>query len=279
MNPSSVLLLIVELYKGDIHGGGLSHSAYADVEVDGKVIFSTQVCKSPHIWNEKCTHIFPSLQAMNETSLVTIIVYKKRWTSKTRFKQVGRYSIRVDDLLGHLNTGMIQYDKELTPPAGNVTLKGNISFGIALHTSGDDAVSRASFAKEVSDATARTSFSDLVNLAAAAGSPEEGEGSPKKTSPPSHKWSMKEQLALAEVRQRLAGPLAACPQFPEVVGDRVILRFLCARQFDIDATVKQYGGFLAWRKERNVDSIRDQIAFGGKNSPIKFPKGDIVIPM
>lgn len=48
---------------------------------------------------------------------------------------------------------------------------------------------------------------------------------------------------------------------------------------DIDAATKAMKGFLLWRKENNVDEIRQEIVYGGKNTPFKFPKGKLILKL
>lgn len=62
-----------------------------------------------------------------------------------------------------------------------------------------------------------------------------------------------------------------------VVGDRRLLRFLRGQQHKIDEACKMYGNFLKWRKANNVDAIRQDIIYGGKDTPFKFPCGQKII--
>jgi hypothetical protein len=48
------------------------------------------------------------------------------------------------------------------------------------------------------------------------------------------RWSPKEVSAIDEIRRRLSTKIAARTQYPEVIGDRKILRFLRGHNFDID---------------------------------------------
>lgn len=91
------------------------------------------------------------------------------------------------------------------------------------------------------------------------------------------RWSEEEELALAEIRLRLKDLLDQQPPFPEVVGDRRILRFLRGKQMNIDDATDLYRDFLLWRKKNNVDQIRQEILYGGRNSPFFFPKGKVII--
>lgn len=64
-----------------------------------------------------------------------------------------------------------------------------------------------------------------------------------------------------------------------VVGDRRLLRFLRGQQHRIDEAVKMYGNFLKWRKANNVDEVRQDIIYGGKDTPFKFPFGAKIIAL
>lgn len=90
------------------------------------------------------------------------------------------------------------------------------------------------------------------------------------------RWTPQEHAEIAIVRTRLADLLAASPNFPEVVGDRKIIRFLRGHDHNVDKVCDLYGKFLVWRKECNVDEIRRNIVEGGMDHPLKFPKGEII---
>lgn len=64
-----------------------------------------------------------------------------------------------------------------------------------------------------------------------------------------------------------------------VVGDRRILRFLRGKQLNVDTASEMYINFLRWRRENNVDRIRQEIVYGGKDSPMKFPNGAKIIEL
>lgn len=64
-----------------------------------------------------------------------------------------------------------------------------------------------------------------------------------------------------------------------VVGDRRLLRFLRGQQHRIDEATKMYGNFLKWRKANNVDEVRQDIIYGGKDTPFKFPSGAKIIAL
>lgn len=116
------------------------------------------------------------------------------------------------------------------------------------------------------------------------------------------RWIEKEVQAIAEIRKRLAVKLAEQPEFPEglflselqhamhniskfwflvvtVVGDRRLLRFLRGKQHNIEEATEMISNFLTWRKDNNVDSIRQDIVYGGKNTPLLFPSGQKIIDL
>jgi hypothetical protein len=79
--------------------------------------------------------------------------------------------------------------------------------------------------------------------------------------------------ALAEMRRVLKDELEKQPPFPEVVGDRRLLRFLRVKKHNVKEATALYAKFLKFRIEKNVDVIRQDIVYGGKNSPLDFPFG------
>jgi hypothetical protein len=105
------------------------------------------------------------------------------------------------------------------------------------------------------------------------------------------RWKQKEEEALAEIKRVLKDELASRPQFPDgklavpcslrcahtsllkrlVVGDRRIIRFLRGNGMKLDATVKAMRKFFKWRDDNKVDDVRQDILYGGKNEPSKFP--------
>ena len=113
------------------------------------------------------------------------------------------------------------------------------------------------------------------------------------------RWSVKEENALTEVKRRLKDQLANRPQFPEgmrllvvyrdkveltliscsVVGDRRLMRFLRGKALNIDESTKMISAFLKWRDANNVDDIRQDIVYGGKDTPFKFPFGKTIIDL
>lgn len=115
------------------------------------------------------------------------------------------------------------------------------------------------------------------------------------------RWIQKEAEALAEVKSRLKDQLASRPQYPDgeynrapryshslsccnhitalVIGDRRLVRFLRAKQNDTNEATKMFSAFLKWRDEYNVDDIRNQILYGGLDTPLKFPNGKKIIEL
>lgn len=91
------------------------------------------------------------------------------------------------------------------------------------------------------------------------------------------RWTKNEGAGIAEMRTRLKDELLAVPQYPEVVGDRRLLRFFRGNDRNVNKACKEYVRFLKWRKLSDVDSIRQEIVYGGRNSPFKFPHGEKVL--
>ena len=102
------------------------------------------------------------------------------------------------------------------------------------------------------------------------------------------RWPLHERELLAEVRRRLQPQLAVAPPYPEVVGDRKILRFIRGFKHNVDQATEAYGKFLRWRKEftpypggrvYDVDEIRHEIVSKNLDHPSKFPRGVRILEM
>jgi len=91
------------------------------------------------------------------------------------------------------------------------------------------------------------------------------------------RWDSREQSCINIVRERLGDQFAASPSYPEVIGDRKIIRYLRGHDYNIDKVCTLMSKFLNWRKESNVNEIRKQIVEEGCDHPLKFPKGEIII--
>lgn len=81
------------------------------------------------------------------------------------------------------------------------------------------------------------------------------------------------------MRALLKDELAARPPYPDVVGDRRLLRFLRGRQMDVEKACAMYRKFLNWRDKNNADAIRNDILYGGKTSVYEFPNAKKIISM
>lgn len=86
------------------------------------------------------------------------------------------------------------------------------------------------------------------------------------------RWTKEETAAIAEMKHRLGSLLTDRPQFPEVVGERKMIRFLRGHDHNVDKATEMMQKFLIWRKENNVDAIRTAI-LSGLDHPLKFPCG------
>ena len=91
------------------------------------------------------------------------------------------------------------------------------------------------------------------------------------------RWIESERVGLAKMKEIIAEDLQSVPPYPDVVGDRRLIRFLRGRHCDVDAAVKQYRGFLQWWKDSKVEEVRNNILYGGMNHPFRFPMGEQII--
>ncbi len=91
------------------------------------------------------------------------------------------------------------------------------------------------------------------------------------------RWTEKDMAAMAHLREACKADIEKTAPFPDVVGDRRIMRFLEGGNNSLENSCKLYSNFLKWRRQNNVDEIRQQIMYGGRNDPSKFPFGDKVL--
>lgn len=91
------------------------------------------------------------------------------------------------------------------------------------------------------------------------------------------RWTKGDEDIINQMRSRLQDELASVMQFPEVVGDRRLLRFYRGNERNVTKACADYTRFLNWRKDKRVDSIRQDIVHGGKNTPFKFPYGEKIL--
>lgn len=62
-----------------------------------------------------------------------------------------------------------------------------------------------------------------------------------------------------------------------MVGDRRLLRFYRGKQKNLKAAIEMYSNFLKFRVLNDVDEIRQDIVYGGKDTPLKFPHGEKIL--
>lgn len=55
------------------------------------------------------------------------------------------------------------------------------------------------------------------------------------------------------------------------------MRFLRGKALNVDESTKMIAAFLKWRDDNKVDDVRQDIVYGGKDSPFKFPFGQTII--
>ena len=68
-----------------------------------------------------------------------------------------------------------------------------------------------------------------------------------------------EREKIAEMRRQLSADLAALPPWPELVGDIRLLRYLRKCNGESEAAVRLYQSTIVWRRENDVDRIREDI--------------------
>jgi hypothetical protein len=67
------------------------------------------------------------------------------------------------------------------------------------------------------------------------------------------------------------------PQYTDVVGDRRMLRFLEAEDYNIDLSAERVNVFLNYRDENKVDDIRNEILFTPLTNPGQFPCAEKIL--
>lgn len=91
------------------------------------------------------------------------------------------------------------------------------------------------------------------------------------------RWTDEEVRRLNELRRRSSDLMQKSPQFPEIVGERRLIRFIRSHWDDkFDLCVERYRGFLKWREQFNVNTIRNHIAYGSACDPSLFPFANLV---
>eukprot|EP01032_Pedospumella_encystans_P009881 gene9881-11596_t len=93
------------------------------------------------------------------------------------------------------------------------------------------------------------------------------------------RWTPQEQECIATLKSRLKEQLEASPQFPEIVGERKMIRFLRGHNFDTDKVSNLMANFFKWRIDNKVDQIRTNIVERGMDHPLKFPKGELILSL
>lgn len=93
------------------------------------------------------------------------------------------------------------------------------------------------------------------------------------------RWNDIETKKIAEIRARLGPLLLDRPQFPDVVGDRKLVRFLRGHDHNVDKVCEMVTNFLKWRDDNNMDEIRERIIRGGLNHPRFFPLGEKILQL
>lgn len=93
--------------------------------------------------------------------------------------------------------------------------------------------------------------------------------------PAGKRWTAVELDLLESVREALKEKFLRSAPYPEVVGDRKLIRFIRGHNNNLPKIVEMVEKFLDWRFENGVDDIRKDIV-ENKLTPNRFPGGDVV---
>lgn len=93
------------------------------------------------------------------------------------------------------------------------------------------------------------------------------------------RWCKKERNGIREIRERLSNELGSIPAYPEVTGDRKLVRFLRGHNHDIAKVTEMVRNYLRWWVENNVGEIRNNIIAKGMDHPLKFPNGEFIMSL
>jgi hypothetical protein len=91
------------------------------------------------------------------------------------------------------------------------------------------------------------------------------------------RWNKQERYEIQTIRTRLKEQFESIPDYPEVMGDRKIVRFLRGHNHDLDKVAEMMGNYVKWWKANNVGDIRNSIVEGRCDHPLKFPKGAFIL--
>eukprot|EP00639_Heterosigma_akashiwo_P027578 CAMPEP_0194662768 /NCGR_PEP_ID=MMETSP0295-20121207/401_1 /TAXON_ID=39354 /ORGANISM="Heterosigma akashiwo, Strain CCMP2393" /LENGTH=159 /DNA_ID=CAMNT_0039544059 /DNA_START=284 /DNA_END=760 /DNA_ORIENTATION=- len=91
------------------------------------------------------------------------------------------------------------------------------------------------------------------------------------------RWSDIDEKAIEYMRATLKEEIHSAPDFPELTGDRRLLRFIRGAKYDVDKAIESYKQMLKWRVENNVDAIREDIVKNGIRHPKDFPFGETIL--
>lgn len=93
--------------------------------------------------------------------------------------------------------------------------------------------------------------------------------------PDGKRWTADELDLLESVREALKEKFLRSAPYPEVVGDRKLIRFIRGHNHKLPKIIEMVEKFLDWRFENNVDDIRREIV-EKKLVPSQFPGADVV---
>jgi hypothetical protein len=91
------------------------------------------------------------------------------------------------------------------------------------------------------------------------------------------RWNPKEAAALNQLKILIKVEHEHYLNFPDVGGERRLMRFLRGRNLNVELAAQEFIAFVKWRKDNNIDDVRSDILYGGKNNPTLFPHADVML--
>lgn len=93
------------------------------------------------------------------------------------------------------------------------------------------------------------------------------------------RWTHDETVKLMEMKERLVDDLAVADPYPDVVGERKMIRFLRGHEGNVEKACLMMSKFLRWRRENCVDLIRREILEKNLNHPSLFPNAEKILKL
>mmetsp|Transcript_31222 Transcript_31222/g.44866 ORF Transcript_31222/g.44866 Transcript_31222/m.44866 type:complete len:349 (+) Transcript_31222:2523-3569(+) len=93
------------------------------------------------------------------------------------------------------------------------------------------------------------------------------------------RWSIEEESEILLIREKLKDLIETSCGYPDVIGDRKILRFLRGHDHNIEKVIELVSKYLIWRRDNGIDTYRNNIVNNGMDHPLKFPNGELILSL